>query len=118
MHKNWVTRNKYIGKIAIQAVISLVEQGASEKLSCTHVCSRIGYQEYYSRDLYKMYLLVKARLIREGKWKEPKQYFFPQKCLYCGTRYGKMIAVCDFRGVPVGAHSICERLEQMVTGGM
>jgi len=119
---NWITVNKHIGRFIIRSVLTLIAQGTPERIALYQVARHFGQNQ---ESLNKVFAKVKARMQEKGIWEPPPAFRFPQKCPYCGLpqlRYRNppalMIPICDWRGEIVGAHIECERLEQLLAGGL
>ena len=112
--RSWVTENPATGRLIIKSVMALVQSGIPEGAACYRVATQFGQNE---RVLIKVWNKVKARMQKNRTYKLPPHVRYPAKCVYCGQP-GRMVPVMDFRRKAVGAHVVCELLEQMLAGGL
>lgn len=106
--------------------MTLIELGVSEKMACSRVARHFGGD---ARMLETVWAEVKRRKQRRREKIPQPKIQRTQSCIYCGLReytgirkkrYARyrMLPVCDFRGIPVGAHVVCAELEQVAAGGL
>jgi hypothetical protein len=114
MRKNWVTRDIRLGRLIIKSVLLLIDTGTRESAACYQVAQHYGGDPDV---LLRLYAKIKARQQRQKTYKLQPVARRAAKCIYCGQP-GRFIPVVDWRGEVVGAHAICERMEQMISGGL